>query len=227
MNPLNDTYYTGWCTGSKLFGCFGVRDKDYYILNKQYTKEEYEKILPKIIKHMAEMPYQGENSRIYRFGEFFPFELSPFAYNESAAQEFFPLSVEQIKNKGYIYRKSEKKKYEVSKKSEDLPDNISKTGNDILKDVIECQHKGECLHQCTTAFKMHTEELSFYRNFKLPIPRLCPNCRFYKRLEYRNPWKLWHRKCMKKGCNNEFETSYAPERPEIVYCEKCYQQEIF
>jgi hypothetical protein len=27
-------------------------------------------------------------------------------------------------------------------------------------------------------------------------------------------------------CPNEFETSYAPERQEIVYCENCYNAEI-
>jgi hypothetical protein len=32
---------------------------------------------------------------------------------------------------------------------------------------------------------------------------------------------------MKEGCNNTFETSYAPERPEIVYCERCYQGEVY
>jgi hypothetical protein len=47
------------------------------------------------------------------------------------------------------------------------------------------------------------------------------------RIKRVNPPKLWHRKCMKEGCQNEFETSYAPERPEIVYCEKCYQQEVY
>ncbi len=30
-----------------------------------------------------------------------------------------------------------------------------------------------------------------------------------------------------KHCPNEFETSYAPDRPEIIYCEKCYQQEVY
>ncbi|KKP59766.1 MAG: hypothetical protein UR55_C0020G0001, partial [Candidatus Nomurabacteria bacterium GW2011_GWF1_34_20] len=53
------------------------------------------------------------------------------------------------------------------------------------------------------------------------------NCRHYERLSQRNPMKLWHRSCMKEGCTNEFETSYAPERSEIVYCEKCYQQEVY
>ena len=27
-------------------------------------------------------------------------------------------------------------------------------------------------------------------------------------------------------CPNEFETSYAPDRDEIVYCEECYQEEV-
>lgn len=27
-------------------------------------------------------------------------------------------------------------------------------------------------------------------------------------------------------CPNEFQTSYAPDRPEIVYCEACYQAEV-
>jgi len=32
---------------------------------------------------------------------------------------------------------------------------------------------------------------------------------------------------MKDGCTNEFETPYAPDRPEIVYCEECYNKEIY
>ncbi|MFH1162189.1 MAG: hypothetical protein V1696_02855 [Candidatus Jorgensenbacteria bacterium] len=27
-------------------------------------------------------------------------------------------------------------------------------------------------------------------------------------------------------CPNEFETSYAPERKEIVFCERCYNAEM-
>jgi len=28
-------------------------------------------------------------------------------------------------------------------------------------------------------------------------------------------------------CENEFETTYDTERKEIIYCEKCYQQEVY
>lgn len=37
---------------SDIFGCIGLRNKQYCIFNKQYTKEEYEKLVPKIIEHM-------------------------------------------------------------------------------------------------------------------------------------------------------------------------------
>src|SRR3989339_267712 len=235
-NPLQDSYYTGWCGGSNLFGCFGVRDKSYCILNKQYEKVEYEKILSKIIEQMKTLPYEGKNGRRYGFGEFFPIELSPFAYNESLAHEFSPLPEQKVKEKGYIWKESEKKDYKITIKSSDLPDNVSEVGNNVLKEIIGCEHEGKCSHQCTKAFIIHPEELAYYRNTGLPLPRLCPNCRYYKRLEYRKPWKLWHRSCMcdKKGhfhgekhCEVEFETSYAPDRPEIVYCERCYQQEVY
>ena len=90
------------------------------------------------------------------------------------------------------------------------------------------------------------QELEFYRKMNLPLPRLCPNCRHYQRIKQRNPLKLWHRKCMCGGrtsdsgiykntiehfhgnnpCPNEFETTYNPNRSEIVYCEKCYLAEV-
>jgi predicted small metal-binding protein len=53
------------CHGSSdLFGCVGLRKKQYCILNKQYTKEEYEELVPKIIEHMNEMPYTDSLQRM-------------------------------------------------------------------------------------------------------------------------------------------------------------------
>ncbi len=28
-------------------------------------------------------------------------------------------------------------------------------------------------------------------------------------------------------CSVGFKTAYAPDRPEIVYCESCYKQEVY
>ncbi len=34
------------------FGCVSAKQNEYCILNKQYTKEQYEELVPKIIEHM-------------------------------------------------------------------------------------------------------------------------------------------------------------------------------
>ncbi len=92
----------------------------------------------------------------------------------------------------------------------------------------------ECKEKCATAFRIINPELQFYRRLKVPLPTLCPNCRHYQRMQQRSPAKLWHRKCMcdkkhphhEEKCLNEFETSYAPDRKEIVYCEQCYNAAV-
>ena len=234
----NDCSYCFTCqTSSNLFGCVGLRGKEYCILNKQYSKEEYFDLKSKIVKHMNEMPFQGSKNRIYKYGEFFPLEISPWAYNETIAQEYFPLTKEEALEKGYMWRENEERNYVLDIKVENIPNNIKDVKEDILGKIIECEHQGKCNEQCTEAFKIIEPELQFYKRMNLPIPHLCPNCRHYNRLKQRNPHKLWHRKCMCEktdhanhldiGCPNEFETSYAPDRREIIYCEKCYQQEVY
>ena len=243
----HDVQYSYNCHGStNLFGCVGLRNKQYCILNKQYSKEEYEKLAPKIIQHMNDMPYVDKKGRIYKYGEFFPPELSPFAYNETIAQEYFPLTKEQALAQGYRWYDSEAKLREITKKPEDLPDHIKDVEDSITNEVIGCLHEGTCKEQCTAAFKIIPQELQFYKKMNLPLPRLCPNCRHYQRLKQRNPLKLWPRKCTCGGvksdnniyqntskhfhgsnhCLNEFETSYSSDRTEIVYCEQCYQSEV-
>jgi hypothetical protein len=176
---------------------------------------------------MNDMPYIDSKGRVYKYGEFFPMELSPFAYNETIAQEYFPLTKKEASEQGYKWKDREERKYTIDIKNEDIPDNIKEVDESILGKVIECSNKGNEQTQCTEAFKIIPNELQFYQRMNLPLPRFCPNCRHYNRLKQRNPLKLWHRTCMKEGCTNTFETSYAPERPEIVYCEGCYQREVY
>ena len=212
---------------SNCFGCVGLINAQYCILNKQYSKEEYFEMVEKIKQHMMDLPYVDSKGRVYKYGEFFPYDMCPFGYNETNAHDFFPLKKEEALEKGYFWRDREKRDYQITINSSDLPDSILEISDDIFNEVISCPNNGNQDFQCTSAYRIVLNELQFYRQKKLPLPRYCPNCRHYQRLKYRNPMKLWHRKCMKEGCNNEFETSYAPERPEIVYCERCYQQEVY
>ena len=89
-----ELFYSMYCCQnvSNLFGCVGLRNKEYCILNKQYTKEEYEKLVAKIIQQMQKT---GE------WGQFFHPALSPFGYNETVAEEYYPSTAEQVRKQGF------------------------------------------------------------------------------------------------------------------------------
>jgi hypothetical protein len=218
---LNNVEYVDACqSSSNLFGCIALKNKQYCILNKQYSKEEYFSMVEKIKKHMDDMPYIDSKGRVYKYGEFFPYELCPFGYNEAVINDHFPLSKEEIIERGYPYKEKIDNTYTITLKASDIPDNIKDVDDGILNEVIECEKS----HR---AYKITQFELQFYRRMNIPIPHLHPDERYKERLSLRNPMILYHRKCMKDGCANEFETSYAPNRLEIIYCEKCYQQEVY
>ena len=204
-----------------VFGCDALRNSNYCILNKQYSKEEYEELLPKIIKQMNDMPYIDKKGIEYKFGEFFPSELSPFGYNETQAPEQFPLAKEESIKEGYNWRdNTQRTTGKETLKPENIPESIKDINDGILNEIL-------CCIECQRNYKIVPNELIFYRKMEIPIARRCFYCRHASRVKRRNPFKLWHRKCMKEGCTNEFETSYSPDRPEIVYCERCYQQEVY
>jgi hypothetical protein len=74
-------------------------------------------------------------------------------------------------------------------------------------------------------FKMIPQEIQFYEKNNIPFPKKHPNQRYKERMDSRNPKKLWDRKCDK--CSADIKTSYSPDRPEKVYCKKCYLEEIY
>ena len=230
--------YCMFCSGSQnLFGCVSLNKRKHCILNKQYSKAEYEALVPKIINHMNDMPYRDTKGRVYRYGDFFPFELSPWGYNETTAQEYFKLSKNEAQRKGYNWYEPARREW--LEQTYKIPDHIKEVKDDILSTILACA-------ACGKNYRIIKPELAFYRQQNIPIPRTCPDCRHNARVRMRNPLKLWHRKCQCAGvasdnevykntiahfhkqnhCPNEFETSYMPERPEIVYCEKCYLVEV-
>ncbi len=244
VQTLNATYADLVTASSNIFASVGLQKKSYCILNKQYSKEEYEKLLPKIIQQMQDMPYVDAKGREYRYGEFWPPFLVDLAYNESIAQEYFPLTKKAANDLGYSWKDAEVRSYAISKKPEDLPSSIDEVNDSILKETIGCMHGGTCEEQCSTAFRIIPQELQFYKRMRLPLPRLCPNCRYYERVRLREQLDLIERKCNCAGissedgaykntashfhneevCPNKFETSSAEKQ--IVYCESCYQSEV-
>ena len=212
-------------TSHDMFGCIGMRKTQYCILNKEYSEEEYMKLRAEIIKQMAEMPYKDAGGIEYRYGEFFPSEISPFAYNETTAQEFFPLTPETVVEHGFTWAAREARNYQPTITADKIPDVIVGVGDEITKDIIECANKGDPKKNCTTAFRVILDELNFYRRFNLPLPTKCPNCRHADRMELRNPPKFRKAPCAFEGCGKEFLTAYREGTPNL-YCKEHYLQTV-
>lgn len=212
----HDIEYCFGCHGAgNLFGCVGLRKGEYCILNKQYTKEEYEELLPKIKQQMMEVPFTDKVGREYRYGEFWPMEFCPWGYNETTGFEFIRLSKEEALAQGFNWRDDDKREYREA--TMQTPDHVKDVPKEILKAILKCK-------DCGKNYQIIPMELQFLRRFNIPIPRACPLCRHFTRLRLLNPMSIYNRSCAK--CSKAIETSYAPERPEIVYCESCYQQEV-
>jgi hypothetical protein len=225
---------------SDCFGCVGLKKAQYCILNKQYTKEEYFKKVEEIKKQMTSMPYIDSKGLVYKYGEFFPIEFSPFGYSNTIAMQHFPLQEKEVKEKGYLWIEVPRGDYVITKKSLDIPDSIFDVTDNFLKEVIECEN-------CHKAYRILENELLFLRREKLPIPHLCNDCRYEIRISDRLKLNLYERSCMCNGvmdetgiykntvshnhknfpCGQKFKTGYNKEGKEIVYCETCYQQEVY
>ncbi|MBU0705595.1 hypothetical protein KJ657_05520 [Patescibacteria group bacterium] len=209
---VSDIYYSYWCTRNctNCFGSAGLKHKKYCVLNKQYSKEEYEKLVPRIIEHMKKT---GE------WGEFFPPNISPFGYNETLAQDHFPLKKAEAFEQGYKWSDFEPELQAVKTiPAERLPDDIKDVPDDILNWAIV----GEVTEK---PYKIVAQELKFYREQNLPIPHRHPDQRHWDRIKIKNPYMIWNRNCAK--CQKDIETSYSPDRPEVVYCEQCYLKEVY
>jgi Zn ribbon nucleic-acid-binding protein len=190
-----------------IFGCVGLRHKKNCILNKQYSKSDFEDLRGRIIKHMK---------RTGEWGKFFPVNKSPFAYNETVAQDFFPMTRNEVGSLGWHWQDMDKKDFQPQ--TYVIPDDIKSVGENICNEILSCS-------ECRKNYKILLREFNFYKQVNYPIPRTCPDCRFLERLHMRNPRKLFDRKCDK--CGAVIRTSYSPNRSEKVYCENCYLENIY
>ncbi len=196
-----------WC--NDCFACSWLKKAQYCIFNKQYSKEQYEILLQKIIKHMQST---------WEWWEFFPTKLSPFGYNETVAQEYFQLTKQQVLQKWWKWRDEENDSKNYFWQKVEIPEDIKDVDSAICDKILICEITGK-------PYKLISQEFKFYKQMWLPISRKCPDQRHKERMELRNPRKLYDRKCMK--CEKDIKTTYAPNREEIVYCEDCYLQTVY
>ena len=213
--------YCDTCQNSQnLFGCVSVKKGEYMILNKKYNKTDYETLKEKIIEHMKKT---GE------YGEFFPPEIAPVYYNETQGNLYMPMTKEEVLAKGWHWEDNIPGTFgKETIKSAAIPDKIKDVPDSYLNEIFSCM-------QCSKNYNITKNEFLFYQKENIPFPRRCSNCRYKRRFNLRPKRELWHRVCMCEKdhvnhngpCKVEFETCYAPDRPEKVYCESCYNKEIY
>ncbi len=244
MSSANVEYSMDIFSSNNVFASVSVQKGDYIILNKSYSPDEYFALRERIIKDMNERPYISKSGLKYKYGEFFPPELSPFYVNDTVLPDYFPnLDLKELSSLGYRIKNKTVKKVKPDLYAHELPDKIEDADESIVAKVIACENAEQDLSYCKKAFKITAYELEFYKKNKIPLPRLCPACREKSRLKRKNIWKLKKSKCACQGrfaseyknkyehkhgsaaCPNEFLSSYD-EKENIIYCKDCYNSEF-
>ncbi|MFH1769318.1 MAG: hypothetical protein ABH833_01475 [Parcubacteria group bacterium] len=190
------------------FGCIALKKKKYCILNKQYSKEEYNKLLSKIMEDMK---------RNDEWGKFFPLSLTRGGYNFSTGHILFPDTEENIERIGGLWEKVESVGEGMS--TDQLPDDIKDVKDDIVTQPLICSETGY-------RFNIASNDLQFYRQYNIPLPRQHPDFRTLKRFGI-----LAKMLISQKGnchfCDKEIIHYYPSELGyQKIACIECYQKEV-
>ncbi|MCB0346852.1 MAG: hypothetical protein KDD66_17170 [Bdellovibrionales bacterium] len=203
----SDLWYCEQCFGCRdCFGCIGLRNKQYCIFNREYSRDDYEREVAKIVEHMQQT---GE------WGQFFPVELSPFSYNKSLAQEYFPLSKEQAE--GRSYRWEDAKPQDYQKVETIVPGVIEQTPDSICRETLACVESGK-------NYRIQASELAFHRRMNLPLSPYCPEVRYQRRVGIRRPRKIYDRVC--DECGTALKSVFPEESEEKILCETHYLEKV-
>lgn len=203
---------------SHVFGGVSVRKGQYVILNREYGKEEYLEMRKRILAHMEQFPYRTALGHEYSYGEFFPPELSPFAYNKTLAQLFNPLLDTEAKAAGLAWEDDAPSEHSITLDWTSVPDDIANADYSILDEVVSCR-------DCGKGYRFIKSEIDQLRKMKLPLPIACPFCRISTKFAlWVENMHLHERVCDR--CGIEFKTQYSTDRARKVFCKECYQKEF-
>lgn len=191
------------------FGCVGLRKKKYCILNKQYTKDEYEALKDEIISDMRERE---------EYGKFLPYSMSAGPFNFSTSFLYFPdTKKEDILKLGGYWEDIDESHIEGMPTSK-LPDDIRDVPDSIITQALICPETG-------WRFNIAQNELIFYKENNIPLPRYHFDVRTRNSLKYLTVLQSYPYTCF--YCKKEIEAYYLPEwNYQKIACEECYKQNI-
>lgn len=203
-----------------IFWCVSVRKAKNSILNKVYSQHEYESLCSKIVEHMIQTK---------EWWEFFPTSISAFGYDETVAHEYFPLTEEQARFRGYKWKGEEETSsyhgaYYQPRDISDYDERIvwyeaaQKNISAVLSGILLCEVTQK-------PFKIVKQELLFYIQNWIPLPTKHPDQRHKERMNLRNPRQLREIVCAE--CRKEIVTTHPSEREGKIVCEDCYKKLVY
>ena len=199
LDACNDVEY--------CFGCVGLKKKKYCILNKQYSRTEYEKLKEKIVKDMGE-----------KYGEFLPYYFAPCDYNRSAGMIYFPEVTRQEIQKYGGYWQDDDLSSTDGVSSLELPDSIQDTEASISSQALICP-------RTHYRYNISPAEFQFHKNKSLALPREHFDQRILKKIRKTSVIKSYPYRCF--YCQQDILAYYPPEWGyNKIACEECYKREI-
>lgn len=196
------------------FGCVSIRGKQFYIMNKPYTEEEY---WNKVDELKTAMLARGE------YGEFFDLSMGLMPYQSSSGGYYFPMTEEEMKQRGIPFYPEPESRFpegvRILDARKEVPGNIKDVTDEVLKHAIRCETSGK-------AFRITPSELQFYRRMGIPIPTKHPWQRMIERRDREFPFALYEFSCPR--CKETSLSVYTQEEQKKyrILCEKCYLKEV-
>ena len=153
-----------------------MRDAQYCIYNKQYTKDEYEVMVATIITSMQEQ---------WTRWEFFPIAISPFAYNQTLANTLYPMSKEDATSKWYR-RANEENTINIPEWAVTItPKDFTRQERAALIDDDTLTSKILICAETWRPFRILPQDLKFYRTYGIIPPYYHPDVRHEHRTAIR------------------------------------------
>ncbi len=171
-NDVSNSKYMEYCIRclncQSCFACCGLVNKKYCILNKQYSPEEYEKLVLQIKEKMKQ---EGVHN------QFFPGYFSANPYDESLAGFHWPISIEQQKNLGFRSKNIEERKNENYLSISNIPDVHEGVSEGICNKVFWDE-------LAKRPFQINKLDIVFSKKNKAPLP----DCFYISRIKENFSW---------------------------------------
>ena len=176
----NLTYCTLLAGSEDCFGCVGLQNKRYCILNKQYSRDDYFELVGRIIKHMEST---GE------WGQFFPLGFSPFPYNHSFAMRYFPVTKDQAEALGLWWYEKPSADAPNALNVKELTDSPPESDSAL---IVRSELSGRI-------FRITSTDIKYLRRFTAPLPRKAYDERMNERARRMGGLQLFDQTCAASG----------------------------